>query len=380
MPSNKHWIELEVLPAGYGDALVVTYGIGDNGATHTIVIDGGPPESEPLAAITARLHELPAIDLLVVTHIDVDHVGGMVKLLADAAIANKVKAAWFNSYRHLERAADWLGGIDGELLTTAILDLGVPWNDGFAGPVDPARGVGGSVLVPPRERGALPRVPLPGAATAILLSPGPKELTKLQPVWGKAVEEAGLVRGKGARREDARHVRAGDWLGATDLHRLAATSTPKDRKAPNGSSIAFILCWGSLRLLLGGDAHAGVLEAGLQRLIEEGDEAVGADGRVHVHACKLPHHGSDANLTTAVVAKLACRDWIVSSNGDRFNHPDDIALARVIDGSPDPVRILGNYCSPRMDAWRALAPPAAHGYELLLPPEDRPGATLRYSE
>ena len=377
MPSNKHWIELDVLPAGYGDALVVTYGIGDSGATHTIVIDGGPPEAEPLAAIAARLHELPTIDLLVVTHIDVDHVGGMVRLLTDTAIASKVKAVWFNSYKHLERAADWLGGVDGELLTTAILDLEVPWNAGFAGPVDPAADVGGPVLVPPGT-GTLPQVPLPGGATAILLSPGPKELTKLRPVWAKAVEAAGLVAGRGSRRESARQVRPGDWLGATDLHRLAATSTPKDRKPPNGSSIAFILCWGSLRLLLGGDAHAGVLEAGLQRLIDAGDEVV--DGRVRVHACKLPHHGSDANLTAGVVAKLACGDWIVSSNGDRFSHPDDVALARVIVGSPAPVRIVGNYCSPRMEAWQTLAPPADHGYELLLPTKDEPGTTLRYSE
>lgn len=378
MPKKTHWIELEVLPAAYGDALVVTYGIGDHGASHTIVIDGGPPETKPLAAISARLRELPAIDLLVVTHIDVDHVGGMVKLLGDAEIASKVKAAWFNSYRHLERADDWLGGIDGELLTTAILDLGVPWNAGFAGPVDPDHDVGGPVLVPPS--GALPRVPLPGAATAILLSPGPKQLTKLAPVWGKAVEEAGLVPGKGARREGPRDVQSGDWLGETDLGVTAATDTPKDSKPANGSSIAFILCWGSLRLLLGGDAHAGVLEAGLQRLIDEGDESVGVDGRVQVHACKLPHHGSDANLTTELVDKLACRDWIVSSNGVRFKHPDDVALARVIDGSPEPVRILGNYSSKRMEAWQALAPPADHGYELLLPPKNQPGVTVRYSE
>lgn len=60
--------------------------------------------------------------------------------------------------------------------------------------------------------------------------------------------------------------------------------------------------------------------------------------------------------------------------------PDDAALARVIDGSPEPVRVLGNYSSKRMEAWHKFAPPADHGDELVLPPKPRPGVTVRYSE
>jgi beta-lactamase superfamily II metal-dependent hydrolase len=378
----KHWIELEVLPAGYGDALVVRYGRAGDPATHTIVVDGGPPEESSLQPVGARLRQLSSIDLLVVTHVDVDHIGGMVKLLEDPAIAGAVKSVWFNCFKHLQKADDWLGGIDGELLTTQILALGVPWNDGFALPVDTARGVGGPVVVPPitsrNPQARLPRMPLPGGATAIVVSPGAEQLVKLAPKWAKAVEAAGLVPGRGATREAGRKLVGSDWLGKVDLAAEAASAVRLDRAEANGSSIAFVLCWGDLRLLLAGDAHAGVLADGLRRLVAEGDDCVQADGRVRVDACKLPHHGSAANLSTEVVGQLDCRDWIVSSNGKRFHHPNDAALARVVTGSTQRVRIVGNYPSTRMASWQALAPPADHGYDLLLPAAGAEGVVLRY--
>jgi beta-lactamase superfamily II metal-dependent hydrolase len=379
----SHWVELEVLPAGYGDALVLRYGRSSSRVAYTIVIDGGPAESSSLEPVGARLRQLPAIDLLVVTHVDVDHIGGTVKLLEDPAIGRAVKAVWFNCYKHLEAAGDWLGGIDGELLTTRLLTLGVPWNKGFPRPVDAARGVGGPVAVPPitnaRPNARLPRLRLPGGARAILVAPGAEQLVKLAPKWAKAVADAGLVPGRGATREAGRRLVGSDWLGTFDPVAEAATSVQLDSKEANGSSIAFVFTWGDTRLLLTGDAHAGVLSDGLRRLVAEGDSCVQPDGRVRVDAVKMPHHGSAANLTSDLVRQIDSRDWIVSSNGRRYHHPNDTALARVLTGSQGRVRIIGNYRSGRMEAWQALAPPEDFGYDLLLPDPGTEGIVLRYT-
>ena len=361
------WLRLDVLPAGFGDALLLRYGSGRD--RHTVLVDAGPAEESSWTPVSAALRALTdPIDLFVVTHIDVDHIGAAVTLLGDPALSKRVRAVWFNGFRHLERAGDWLGGIDGELLTTAIRSLGVPWNAGFEHPIDAS--VGGPVLVPPTGR--LPRVPLPGGATAILLSPTPKKLAALKKSWRKTVEDAGLVPGQGAHREPGRRLVGDDWLGDVDLARLAARPTRVDGKAPNGSSIAFVFEWGKRRLLLGADAHPDVVAAGLARLAAE-------DGtpKVRVDAVKLPHHGSSANLTAAVVDAIDCRDWIVSSNGARFNHPDDVALARVVVGSPA-ARLHANYDSDRIRAWRALAPPERHGYELVTPPDGQSGVGLSF--
>lgn len=367
---SDHWVELEVLPAGYGDALLLRYGRGR--ARHAILIDGGPAEESSLAPVSARLGQLgDDVDLLVVTHVDVDHVAGVVELLGSTELSSRVRSVWFNGYRHLERAGDWLGGIDGELLTTKILAMGVPWNEGFEPPVDADRLVGGPVVLPPRR--PLPRAPLPGGAEAILLSPDPRQLERLRKEWSRVVRAAGLDPGRGAVRERRRGpIVSGDWLGVTDLDTLAATPTPRDAKPANGSSIAFVFCWGPWRLLLAGDAHPAVLERSLSLLAaEEGTD------RVRLDACKLPHHGSAANVTTALVSALDCPDWIVSTNGARFDHPDDVALARVVRHAGGHPRIVANYRSERMLAWAALAPPDEHGYDLVLP-DTGAGCTLSY--
>lgn len=360
---SGEWIVLEVLPAGYGDALLLRYGTSTD--EFTVLIDAGPPENIPYAALSSRLGRLvQPIDLFVVTHVDIDHVGGANRLLNDPSRAGVVKAVWFNGYRHLEAAADWLGGIDGELLTSAVRRLGIPWNAGFAEPLDAVGGVGGPIIVP--DAGPLPRVRLPGGAVAILLSPSPSKLAKLEPKWAKVVRAAGLDPGKGAHREPGRKLVADDWLGATSAPEvtaagLAAEKTREDTTVANGSSIAFIVEWGPYRLLLGGDAHPGLLTANLRRLAAED----GTD-RVRCDAVKLPHHGSRSNVTIGLVGTIACTDWIVSSNGARFDHPDDEAIARII-AAGSGATVHGNYASARMTAVADRFSPSSNDYQLRVP-------------
>jgi len=89
----------------------------------------------------------------------------------------------------------------------------------------------------------------------------------------------------------------------------------------DGSRISFVVEYGSKRVLFGTDAHADVLTAGLAQL---------AEMPCRLDACKLPHHGSKVNVTVGLIEALDCPLWLVSSNGVRFRHPDDAALARVV--------------------------------------------------
>ena len=65
---------IEMLPAAHGDCLWLEYGTGES--AHRILIDGGPSHCYP--ALRERiLHLAPGnrrFDLLVVTHIDADHI------------------------------------------------------------------------------------------------------------------------------------------------------------------------------------------------------------------------------------------------------------------------------------------------------------------
>ncbi len=356
-------LTVELLPAGYGDAVLVTYG--DPATPHRLLVDGGQAGSFP--AVAARLRSFSGpIDLLVVTHVDTDHVGGAVRLLNSGALAARFGGIWFNGFVHLDRFSGLLGPIHGERLTDRIVKLGLPWNEGWPDPVQ--EGIGGPVVV----RDLPPVMGLPGGATATVLSPTPQKLARLLPVWKEVVEAAGLRPRVKATEEAEPAVVAPGLLGGVSLADLAGLRTGDDTAEANGSSIAFVFEFEGVRVLLGADAHPDALLAGLAHL-------AGPDGKVRVDACKLPHHGSKGNVTRALVDALDCPLWMVSTNGRRFHHPDDVALARVIAGRPD-ARLVWNYPSDRFKAFTADHPPASSGYTVEVPDDGAEGITVRLAD
>lgn len=356
-------VSVELLPAGYGDAILLTYG--PEAAPHRVLVDGG--QSGTFESLARRIRSFDGpVELLVVTHVDTDHVGGAVKLLADDELAARLGAVWFNGYVHLDRFSGLLGPIHGERFTEGIVERGLPWNVGWPDPVD--AGVGGPVVV----RDQPPVMELPGGATATLVSPTPEKLADLLPVWEKAVEEAGLRPGVAATEEEEPPLVAPGLLGGVTLEDLAALDTDDDQSEANGSSIAFIFEFEGVRVLLAGDAHPDALVAGLAALAEaEG-------GPVRLDAFKLPHHGSKGNVSRALVEAVDCPLWLVSTNGRRFRHPDDVALARIVHHAPggSTPRLAWNYRSDRFRAFTAEFPPDASGYEVVAPEEGEEGLVV----
>ena len=357
-------LEIEVFPAGYGDALLVSYGEGDN--TTRILVDGG--FAQTAKAILRRLDELDAhVDLFVITHIDRDHIAGALKLLSTPAFLNRVSGVWYNGRVHLEQFNDLLGPLDGERVGDILGRGDVAWNAGWPWRIPPGRGAsefGGPVFVGAEST----RVVLPGGAHALVLSPSADKLKALLPKWRETIRKAGLVTNVKARPEPAEAPRR-VLLGGTTLTELAERPTEEDTALANGTSIAFVLevAEGDVvrRVLLTGDAHPDALTASLRRIAAQ-------DGTYRVDVCKLPHHGSRYNVTTELAEILACRRWIVSTNGKRFLHPNDEALARVIVAHPGST-VYANYADNEvLNSFVARYPPVDHDYHLVRPTS--PGA------
>ena len=104
-------------------------------------------------------------------------------------------------------------------------------------------------------------------------------------------------------------------------------------------------------MLFGADAHARVLADALKRYARRVGEV-----RPRFDLVKLSHHGSNANVSTKLLALIDCRRWLISTNGDNFAHPDDAAFAKVITTSDGPVTFFCNYRTARTTPWEEYGP------------------------
>ncbi|HEX9948022.1 MAG TPA: hypothetical protein VGA98_10825, partial [Allosphingosinicella sp.] len=66
---------------------------------------------------------------------------------------------------------------------------------------------------------------------------------------------------------------------------------------------------------------------------------------------KVPHHGSQANVTRELLAALDCTEFLISTDGSRFGHPDEIAIARLITSGPGAKVLHFNYRQQRTSVW-----------------------------
>ena len=152
---------LEVLPARYGDCIWIEYG---KDPVRRVLIDGGAPGVYK-RTLKPRLQrpsdEERKFELMVVTHVDYDHIRGIIELALDDKLSFKAKDVWFNGFRHIpDKPADVLAGKHGEQLTDLLLSNGLSWN---------SHGFDEEAVVVPKE-GPLPRVEFDGGLSLTLMA------------------------------------------------------------------------------------------------------------------------------------------------------------------------------------------------------------------
>ncbi len=324
---------LEALKAAYGDALLLHYGKPQ--APDLVIIDGGPrgvyeavlkPRLAGLMRNPRRLEDGQLrVRLVMVSHIDDDHVNGILAManeLADLPGPKpyRIRSLWHNSFDDLlgnaaEEMAASLEPRVRSVLTAGVLPAGAPAMAAHAAMVVASVGQGRDLRNAARKlgwdinrefRGKLirqaPRRTRPvaiggrGGLTFTVLGPQESKLKALQKKWDQEIRKKGLA-------QDA--ARAAEYA---------------DTSVFNLSSIIVLaeapVAGGRRRMLLTGDARGDHILEGL--------EAAGLleDGRCHVDLLKLPHHGSNRNLEPEFFRLVTADHYLVSSNGERFDNPD----------------------------------------------------------
>jgi hypothetical protein len=372
---------IDLLPAARGDSLWIEYGRADR--PHRILIDGGILSTG--THLRERIERLPVgerrFDLLVITHVDLDHIAGVLALLRDPPEGLAFDDVWFNGWRHLaaaQRLADdgVLGAKLGERLSARLEQRGYQWNAAFGG---------GPAMIadpPDGEEPVLPRHTLAGGMTLTLLSPTAERLRRLLPVWEKEMRKAGLDSGSaGEAREGIGHpdeIADEGILGDAriDVDGLARTPFRDDTSAANGSSIALLAEFDGRRCLLMGDAHASDAATSIGRVI--GAERDG--DLLEIDALKLSHHGGRKNTSPALLRMLRCPRYLFSTDGSVYDHPHAESVARVLvhgaRGAPaGRPTLVFNYRSAETSVWDdAKLFHGTHAYEPAYPDD---GAGIR---
>jgi hypothetical protein len=364
-PRSLGPLELELLPARHGDALLITWG--PHAERHRMLIDGGPASAYP--KVRARLREIVTqgpLDLLVLTHIDADHIEGTLLLTNDADLNIGICEYWFNGPAQV---APKLGAAQGEMLAALIGARGIALNAAF-----------GRAAICAPDAGARPAHRLPGGLALTVLGPDREDLTRLRSEWLTTLNDGGLVFESEEQALKALRARSGLNPAQTFLSGakrrpsvpdLLQTPSSPDTAAANRSSIVLLAEYAGNMVLLPGDATPRALLAGTRRLLAERSLQ-----RLDLTALKLPHHGSNRNITKDLLELLPADNYLFSSDGGTFGHPDDAGVAKCLAYGKPGSALLFNYRNPRTLQWQDEGVLRHRGNRVLYPAAGAEGIAL----
>jgi beta-lactamase superfamily II metal-dependent hydrolase len=352
--------KFHVVQAEFGDCLLLEYGTAQ---PRFILIDGGPPKNFT-AHLETVLRDLATrkapLDLAVLSHVDNDHIVGLVDYLAqlqeDPAGLPKPKELWHNSWGRtidpqgiiaprimrvmtstrtaaMPNATNAVLGIsEGNALRTKAVQLDIPLNATF--------GDGALITV-----AAAPE-PLPFDNLRLqVVGPTQKNLDRLRKDWLAWIE----------KHEDE---------VASDDVQIMANS---DRSVPNLSSIVLLAEAHGKSILLTGDGRSDHLLDGLE---EAG--RLDADGNLHVDILKLAHHGSERDVTREFFARVTADTYVASANG-RDGNPDLTTLGWIAEAAKQSgrdIEIVVTNRTPSVTQFEKKFPATRFPYTLRLMPKD----------
>ena len=382
-------MRLTMFRSGKGDCLLL-----EGNTSGRVLVDAGTPDAyrDFVAAPLARLRqENKALDLVYVSHIDEDHIGGVLEMLDDEMAWRvhehqiapgggnnpshrvptvprppQIKKIWHNAFHEqldvdpgdigdtLAAMATVLAGSDhGDLLEAASAQADLATSVMQA--IQVSRRIGAKQLNIPlnpdsdkklmmRRANQTPiRV---GSMRFTVLGPTGANLLRLRRDWKTWLDEHAdtLQDIRGQADEDEGLLGNSDLSGFRARLALQARQfgNPGSVTPPNLASLMLLAKEGSQAILLTGDARGDQIVDGLR--------AVGAlpatGGRLHVNVLKVQHHGAENNIDPEFCDTVTADHYVFCGNGENKNPNVDvvelIARHRFDDGGTEKFKFWFN--------------------------------------
>jgi ribonuclease BN (tRNA processing enzyme) len=305
-------MKLHVVQAEYGDCLILESGVGKNSTT--VLVDGGPYQTFE-KHLKPTLQKLPIngkFDLVVLSHIDNDHIIGLLDLLEEIKDQIqkgtkglvKISKLWHNSFNDLLQ----LDEDPNSILKKSLLALNFRSKEeqkkmensitsvimkGFQQATD-LTSLAKSLKIPinpefnkPVLVENAPKIIKLKDITFRILGPTKKNLDKLRKEW------------KG-------------WLNKKKLDENVEFTLLQilDKSIPNLSSIMLLVEAKNRKILSTGDGSGDDIINMLSRY-----GMIDKQGKYHVDILKVPHHGSDRNVLREFFNIVNEDNYVISANG-----------------------------------------------------------------
>lgn len=310
-------LKIKLLKALNGDCIIISYG---EEKTYNILIDGGCGKlcyHQLCGYIENMKKEKNIFDLVVLTHIDSDHIEGILRLFSQKEFDfSIIKEMWFNFGEELQNSLE-IKGINKEI-NLYDFDAKISWKQG--------RSLEERLQETAIQRRSFLKVGdfhFIGNAKITILSP---TIDTLNEFVRKEIEES---------KQSAKIASSNDYqkgvleLNETEFEGIVSLT--------NKSSIAFLFELGEIKLLLLGDAEAATIEESLSRL------GYSQENKLKIDYCKIAHHASRHNTSGSLIQMLDCKNYIISTKSTTQGRPSKECLSRVICNSTTPVNFYCNY-------------------------------------
>lgn len=322
-------IEVKSMKAQNGDSFLLSF-IDNEGMPRNVLIDGGREG----AYYDSRINEFgdlkkeinlikrkkENIDLLILTHIDNDHICGLLKWFEmDNDASDYIKNIWFNSGKLI---AEYLNEPENNDLTVGLKifhnnETGVNEAIDFEEYIEKKEIWERKIVMKSKKLDEF-------GVKICVLSPDKVQLTKLLKEYKEKTGEDIYTAGK-----------ENDWkTPLSDF--IIEEGKPgyrfiQDTSVKNGSSISFIITISNQCFMFLGDSHPKGIVNSLKEL------GFSKEKKIDVNLLKISHHGSKSNTNLELLEMVNTNDYYISTDSTGHHHPNKRTLARIVRNNPSAV-------------------------------------------
>jgi len=294
-----------VLKAFNGDCLLIKC-YDDERKEINILIDGGTVSTFN-HSLKKELKELKTIDLIILTHIDSDHIGGLIKFFKNSLIEKiEIKNIWVNFPDIIEISSGEKISFGQAKTLEKLIKEKMPKTE-----------------IKNYIHSGNVKLNFNGINITVI-SPTKEILDSFYENWPKIKDKEKA--NKGVNVNISKDLATVNNVPLSELNKITFNPDKTvNSDLVNASSISIILENADLKLLLLADSRPEIIE---KYLMENYNE----DEKLKVHYVKVSHHGSKNNTSQRMLNYIDCDNYIISTNGgtSKHKHPSRETIARIV--------------------------------------------------